>query len=219
MSLQNTILIGLGYKARHGKDTVAAEIAARYKDQFDIKVYGFADALKAEVEELGAAAIAFKHGIPLDPNPDMTDPLCPSGKQSRVLQFWGEARRTAHPFYWVNKLREQIEKDQPKIAIVKDVRHLNELYFIKAFGGYTVKVSRNGFVDLSRDPNHVSETQLDGVQFDIEIAVEDGQLDQLKKDAVTTFELILAQYKPVDEVLGANNTTEVEATESLVALY
>jgi hypothetical protein len=221
MGLENTLLIGLGTKARAGKDTVAATIAEAYKDRFDIKVYGFADFLKQEVDLIGPAKIAFTAGIPLDTNPDMSDPFCRTewGKQPRVLQWYGAEKRKQDTFHWVKKLRARIEADQPQVAIVKDVRHFNELFFVKAFGGWTVKVTRQGFVDLSRDPNHPSEIELDGAPFDIEITVQDGQLEQLKKDALVVFELILAQNRPVDQVADEGNTSTLEdAREPLVAL-
>lgn len=221
MSLQQTVFIGLGYKARQGKDTVAETIAAKNCHAYNIKVYGFGDELKREVELIGPSKIAFSSGIPLDPNPDMSDPLCQTqwGKQSRVLQHHGEFRRKQDPFYWVRKLRASVEMDNPQIAIIKDVRHLNELYFVKAFGGFTVKVTRIGFVDLSRDPNHVSETQLDNVPFDIEINVPEGGLEQLKTDAQTVFELILAQHRPVDEVqLDEDKVSQSPATKPMVTL-
>ena len=45
------ILIGLGYKARRGKDTVANAIIEARGAQYDIRRYVFADALREEVEE------------------------------------------------------------------------------------------------------------------------------------------------------------------------
>jgi hypothetical protein len=96
----------------------------------------------------------------------------------------------------VRKLRERIEQEQPQIAVIPDIRFLNEFYFVKAFGGFTVKVTRLGFVDPSRDPNHVSETELDNTKFDFEITCPDGELDELRRDAKEVFDLIIKQMDP-----------------------
>jgi hypothetical protein len=194
----NTVIIGVGHKARHGKDTVVKTIIER-ATTFDARRYAFADALKREVEEIGAVELAFRYAVPLDPNPDMTDPLCPNGKQSHVLQAHGAYMRTVDKFYWVKKLREKIEADKPTIALISDMRHRNEFYFVKAFGGHTVKVFRPGFVDLSRDPNHPSETELDNAGFDYTI-VNDKGVEELQADAMEVFNLIVASQVPVSEV-------------------
>jgi hypothetical protein len=192
-----TVIVGVGNRARHGKDSVVKTII-EHATRFDARKFAFADELKREVEQIGASDIAFRFGVPLDPNPPMDDPLCPNGKQSRVLQFWGEYVRKRDPFYWVNKVRARIEAEQPHIALISDMRYLNEFLYVRSFGGYTVKVFRPGFVDLSRDPNHPSETELDNAAFDYTI-INDKGLDELKADAIEVFNHIVAAVNPVQE--------------------
>jgi hypothetical protein len=76
------------------------------------------------------------------------------------------------------------------------MRMTNEMIYVKGNGGHTVNVQRHGFVDLTRDPNHPSETELDNYAYDITVMVADGELDQLKKDAIFVFEHILSLYTP-----------------------
>lgn len=195
----NCMVVGLGSRARQGKGTVASTIYEAYKDKYDILVTGFGDALKEELNGHDQFELCMKLGVEYDFNAPTNDPLCNTkhGKQSKLLQRWGELRRQADDFYWVKKVRDKLISVKPQVAIIHDLRYLNEFYFVKSCGGYCVKVSRRGFVDLSRDPNHISETNLDNIQFDVDINVLDGELEQLKRDAITVFELLVAQENKV----------------------
>lgn len=209
---QNTLVVGVGYKARHGKNTVSETIVEAYRNQYNIHLYAFGDALKREVNEVDQLEVCLRNGIEYDFNPDMTDPKCQTkhGKQSKLLQWWGtEYRRKQNPFYWVKKLGDQLIADKPQIAIISDMRFKNEYYFVKASGGFVVKVNRQGFIDLTRDPHHRSEVELDGMDFDIEINVLDGEVEELKKDALIGFQMILDKMNP-EVPTGMEGLVEVE---------
>lgn len=195
------LVIGIGYKARHGKDTVAQVMKEALEKDYKVEVIPLAKALKEEVNTMDQFEVCLKLGILYDTKPDMTDPLCNTkhGKQSRLLQYFGELRRKEDPFYWVKKLRDNIAKSRPEIVIIPDIRYKNEFAFVKACKGYMIRVSRLGFTDLSRDPKHISETELDGVTFDITIDVMDGDLNQLKSDAITALKLIEAHLTPKND--------------------
>lgn len=194
-----SIVIGFGHKARQGKDHAAKTIARVYGGQFDIGLYSFAKALKEEVDSLNPFALCLKHGVEYDTNPDMTDPHCKTshGKQPKALQFWGTYQRQRDPFYWVKKVRAEIEADGRQFAFITDMRMKNEFQFVKAFGGRTVRVTRLGYVDLSRDPNHISEVDLDGAKFDYEINAEEGAIRGLEEDALYVFDHIVQSFTPV----------------------
>lgn len=204
----NTVIIGIGHKSRHGKDTVANTIVKEFSKLYDVRKYGFGVQLKQEVNELDQFATCFTNGILYDTHPDMSDPYCNTvhGKQSNLLQYWGAERRKQDKFYWVKKLDSIIKKEKPQFAIVSDLRHLNEMMWTKSNKGYTIKVTRTGFVDLSRDPNHISETELDNVMFDYDITTIEGEVSQLKKDAIEVFNMIVAELTPrVDSIEELNN--------------
>jgi regulator of RNase E activity RraB len=80
---------------------------------------------------------------------------------------------------------------------------------VKDRKGHTVKVSRKGYIDLSRDPNHISEIALDNFKFDYEISVEEGDLKTLREDAIFVFDAILQSYTP--------ETPEIDASEIVAA--
>ncbi len=135
--------------------------------------------------------------VQYDPNPDMSDPLCPYGKQRTLLQWWGtEYRRSVDEDYWVNKLKERLVKEQPEIALITDMRFPNELRFVQEYGD-AVKVERvNPDGTLYVAPGvvpHISEEALAHLK-DNEwdgILTNDGTLDELKDAGVLMFDSLM----------------------------
>lgn len=205
------LLIGLGYQARHGKDTVAKAILEARGGQYDIRLYPFAAALKKEYTEACREAggayqliqrMRLTHNLPdwvqYEFDADMTDPLCPYGKQRALLQWWGtEYRRKQDPFYWTTKTTEAIQRDNPQVAIITDVRFPNEGLLIKAFKGYLVNVVREGYVDALAS-GHASEHAMRSFPWDITLSAKEGDLAQLKADAVELFDMIVDWETPKD---------------------
>lgn len=188
------LIIGVGHKARHGKNTFAAHVASRFGSEYSIVVSGFADALKKEASEIGMDVLAERYGVALSTNSDMSDPLCQTkyGKQPKILQAHGQGMRESNPWYWINKVKEYAESLPDRtILILADMRYKNEALWVKETGGATVKVSRDGFVDTSRDPNHISEVDLDCYNFDYTITAGEGCLGELKSDAEKVFRFII----------------------------
>jgi hypothetical protein len=126
-----------------------------------IKRYAFADELKREVTQAAESAggmerlfdpmefiqengnaVVLPHWVTYDPNPDMSDPLCPFGKQRLLLQWYGtEFRRHVNADYWVNRLAQRIAEDKPKVALITDMRFPNEKAFVEKYG-QSVRVDR-----------------------------------------------------------------------------
>lgn len=193
MSSYTPLIIGLGFAARNGKDSAAKAIINHYGSQYDMRRYAFADELKKEVEGIDQFSYCLEHGLHYDIAPDRSDPLCEGvhGKQRAVLQHYGVAKRQITPFYWVLKVKDAIERDRPQVALITDLRFNSEYLFVKATKGYTVKVTRLGYRGLvGLEAAHISETELANRQFDYEINVMEGDLDQLTADAVEVFGMI-----------------------------
>jgi hypothetical protein len=198
----DTLVIGFGYKARHGKDTAAQAIIDAYP-QYDVRKYPFAAALKAEVNQAAEKAggfefliaqMRFTHNLPdwvvYEPNADMSDPMCPLGKQRTLLQWWGtEYRRAQDPYYWVKKTNKKIEIDKPQVALITDMRFPNEFWWVQSVDGVTCKVERAGFLD-SHANAHSSENAIADAPFDFEILHGEGDIEGLKQAAVEMFEQI-----------------------------
>lgn len=207
------LIIGFGYRARRGKDTCAKAIIEARSGEFDIRRFGFGDALKKEVnraaEQNGGMLGLFTRmaqvlpsWVTYDPDAPMDDPMCPLGKQRKLLQWWGtEYRRAEDPFYWVKRMKETLELVSPQIALITDVRFPNEYLWVKANAGVNVKVDRLGYGDLDMNAGHLSENLLNGQLFDIEITAKEGEVDQLRADAVEAFDIIVKACTPQEMVL------------------
>lgn len=147
-------VIGLGHKARHGKDT-----AARILSSYDgVERFSFADDLYAVCRVL--------HG--------MTE------KDAPLLQRVGlELRSTHGENALLQAVHSKILTSRPRVAVITDVRFPNEFAFVKALGGVCWKVERSHFgqvfVDPSRPASHVSECALDGFRWDLTIGNPEGK--------------------------------------------
>lgn len=141
----NKIYVGIGAKARQGKDTLARMLHAY--NPHNSRIIGFADALKSYAR--------VQHGMTVKDGP--------------LLQRVGvEMRESRGENFWIDVLRHTAEEATERVIIVADMRFPNEAEFIRSQGGTLVKVSRIDprtrqlFVTPDRDPNHISETALDG---------------------------------------------------------
>lgn len=215
-----SLVFGFGHRARHGKNAAAEAIKEARGDQFDIRIYGFGDELKREVNKSasnsGGMRALFSEGLreplggyyqtngnilPLpewvqfDENAPMDDPLCPLGKQRTLLQWWGtEYRRNVEPNYWVDRLKERLAQDKPEIAFIIDMRFPNEFRFVQEYGE-TIKVHRSGMPVLPGA--HASEEALARVPDDQWGAViyNEGSLEDLKKQAVYVFDTLMDETR------------------------
>ena len=181
------LLLAFGNKARHGKDTAGEAVVEHFNFQRGIlkrhygtniarpaaKLFKFADALYREAREL--------HG--------MTE------KDAPLLQRVGTERRTENPNYWIDRVFEQIDAFNPEVAVLTDLRYVNEALAVKARGGFTVNVSRLDslgfpYVATDRDPNHSSETALDSYRFDFFIKANSGDSALVAQQAITIAEYV-----------------------------
>lgn len=157
-----TPLIGIGHRARVGKDTFAwLLIDALRARGIDARRYAFADALKAYCR--------VEHGM--------------TAKDAPLLQQVGVSMRDSRGAdIWVNTLAAQIAEEAPAIAIIPDMRFPNEMAWVQAQGGLAVRVTRPEPPDAGRDLTHISETALADAPFDLTIA-NDGTLADLRAQA------------------------------------
>lgn len=205
------ILIGFGHKARHGKDSAARFIHQEYPAF--TKVYSFAAALRAVCRAV--LGMREKHG-PLLQIVGTEVFRMPKGslERSQALFDFGvrypEFKRqlnnladivTTDENIWVRSLQDLILEDQPEVALITDMRFPNEAAIMDA----TVKVTRwirddqHGnvpFVAPDRPANHVSEIALDDYTgWTAKIDAEDGNMGELRDEALFTFDHVLESIK------------------------
>lgn len=194
-----TLVIGLGHRARQGKDFVSKYMQEALPSL--VQIYSFARELKLYCKEHHDEELA-KWQLA---NQTKQFPACktdPIYGYTPILQKVGMDFRATDPDYWIKKVDAKIHEsieDEPEIAIITDVRFPNEAAYIKENSGYTVEVRRlvkDGdklyqYVDPGRDPKHPSETALNDYNFDFVIQCRDGDLDSLKQKSVHTLNTIL----------------------------
>ena len=176
-------VLGLGYRMRVGKDSVADVLVERY----GFRRYGFAEALKVEVLERFRDVLDVvareTYGSGIDHIERAREALVRDLKPSVVralLQNYGtEVRRRDDPQYWVDMLHTQIlHRDRPTRAVVTDVRFRNEAAWVHGVGGLLVRVDR-GAPEQGSVSAHTSERDLaEYLGWDY-ILKNDGTLDDL----------------------------------------
>lgn len=182
------IIIGLGNKARQGKDVAANAIVDYYAQRsFSFFKHGVTNFRQIKAQRIGFADALYKiarevHG--------MTE------KDAPLLQRIGEARRAQDPEYWIKKAFASIKPDTD-IAVISDMRYKNEADYITAKGGFTVNITRrmqNGgqLIATDRPVDHPSEIDLDGYPFDFYLINSDGHQALLAEQAVCLTEYLRA---------------------------
>jgi hypothetical protein len=157
--IPGTLVIGLGHRARQGKDTAAGALIAAYPG--DVQRFSFADDLYAVCRVL--------HGM--------------TSKDAPLLQRVGVEMRENDPDVWVRSVDSKIRDARPPVAVITDLRFPNEFAYVKALGGVCWNVVRRDavgsvLVDPSRPANHISETALVGAKWDRTLWNEDGRPDR-----------------------------------------
>ena len=141
--MSDKLYVGIGHKARQGKNTFADALHAQMPDS---RIIGFADALKVVCRDL--------YGM--------------KEKDPELLQRVGILMRKEYgDDVWIRELAFTVKCVPESIIIIPDVRFPNEADFIKRNEGFLVHAQRlnpdgTPFIASDRDPAHISETALDG---------------------------------------------------------
>ena len=150
------MIIGLGFKARSGKDTVAAHLVNNYAFVQESFAYPLKEYIGRQICGFNDKQLygAWKESI--DPEWGLTP--------RQMLQRIGTdaLRNVVHPDFWVipmrRKLKEHIRNDRH--VVISDVRMMNEVDLIKGLGGFIVRVDRFDAAKITGE-KHSSETELD----------------------------------------------------------
>ena len=149
--------IAFGNKSRVGKDESCKYLMEKYQAQEVRFASSLYDCQNCILQRLG---------LPLNKNP-------------QLLQLLGEGCRNIFGRdIWLEQTIKYIETlDQNKPIVIADLRHKNEAAAMKKLGFTLVKINRRDR-PIDRDPNHISEVDLDNYPFDYEID-NNGTLEEL----------------------------------------
>lgn len=159
------LIIGLGYRARQGKNLVSDTILeACANREIEARIYEFSAEVSAYCVEYGL----FADAAPRD------------RKTLEVLQRVGLEMRQQDPTFWINRLWGRLRADSPQVALIPNLRFPNEAERVKADGGACVLVERfnadgSQYIDPDRDPNSSFENALRAWPWDYRLAARSGQ--------------------------------------------
>jgi hypothetical protein len=148
--------LAVGNKARVGKDTFAEYVVRKHGGRVIRIAAGVYETVSRIQEYLGV----------------------PREKKPELLQAVGTACRNVYgEDIWVSRALDEIKAAGPdENIIITDLRFKNEYRELKKAGFTTVRINRPGRPQ-DRDPNHISEVDLDDVEFDYTIE-NDGTLEE-----------------------------------------
>lgn len=203
-----TLIIGLGNRARMGKDYCANYMHSLIPDKSVI--LHFADKVKEELsnkERKKPLIIKEKNYFKILDNDNyltfeenevpllkqifekrnITEYMGMDEKDRDMLQFWGTdfRRNLINKNYWVNIIDEQVKQHKNKIILIPDTRFLNEYHYIKFNDGIYIKVLKVNenneiiYADINF-VNHQSEKELDDIKADYTIKAKEGDLEELQ---------------------------------------
>jgi hypothetical protein len=121
-------IIGLAGFARVGKDTLASIMLGLVRPSYRV---AFADALKDEVAQL--------HHVDA-----RTADAAEKERIRPLLIEHGELRRREDPAYWMRRAFETMDRLEPGVVVVTDVRYPNEAEAIRERGGFVALLQRPG---------------------------------------------------------------------------
>lgn len=172
------MIIGLGYRARSGKDVVADYLVNKY----GFKKTAFAASLKEACRTIFHLTDRQLYGD-LKEVPDEFWGVTPR----YILQRVGtECMRDGYDkSIWVRSLERQVT--QPGNWVITDVRFVNEAEAVKRWGGNVFRIDRPGVGVTGGIDKHPSEVEMDVYHEWDAIIKNDGTFEKL--------------YKIIDEVV------------------
>lgn len=187
----SNVLIGLSGYARSGKDTVAKILQEKY----EFTPLSFTTALN-DVLLATDPYVDFDHQGPRRLSSVINNVGWERAKDvypevRRLQQRLGTdgAREHIDDDVWIQALyNNNVDLIENGLVAITNVRFPNELDFVKDFmGGYTIRVERPGYTPAN---GHISDTALDGYEFDVVIQ-NDGSLDDLEQKVIEVYESLI----------------------------
>ena len=151
------MIIGLGFKARVGKDTVAAHLVNNYSFVQESFAYPLKEYIGRQICGFNDKQLYGAWKETIDPEWEMTP--------RQMLQLVGTdaLRKIVHDDFWVipmrRKLKEHIRNERH--IVISDVRFFNEIKMVKSLNGLIVKIDRANPDKISGVDKHSSEFQLE----------------------------------------------------------
>lgn len=179
------VLLGLTGRARSGKSIVSRAIEEYCVGRLDCKIYEISEYVLADLNRLGYL-------------PGKTRPMLTKDELSILVEH-GHRMRSINTFHWMEYIAEEMNKDRPDVAIIPNIRFLNEAYFIRGFHrGKVIRVRsliKDGldYISPDRDPNDPMEYENLSIEADYFLTAKRGQSSLLRSQAASLFQHILEE--------------------------
>lgn len=175
-------IIGLGYKAKSGKDTLAKILA----EQHGFLHYAFANPLKKVCQ----LVFGFNNDQVYGNKKEEVDPFWSFSPREAMQLVGNECFKPQFGSnIWVRMMERHIFHHETPYnsrvqgIVISDVRFLIEVDAIKTWGGKIVRVDRQGSGASQGVVGHASECELDNYTGWDHIIDNNGSLEQLEKQA------------------------------------
>jgi hypothetical protein len=168
------MIVGLGHKARTGKDTVAAYLN---QEHAFVRV-AFADALKTACQTIFGLTQEQVNGA----DKEAIDPFWNATPRDILQRVGTEClRRGYRDDVWVKALERRVKSfvSQGVSIVVTDVRFPNEANAVKQWGGTLVRVDRKTAPTIG-GASHASEVSLANYTGWDGVLKNDGTLEELR---------------------------------------
>jgi hypothetical protein len=184
------MIIGLGFQARSGKDTVA---------DFLVENHGFTKIAFADALKEGAGVIfGLDHDQLYGDKKDVVDEFWEDTPRN-ILQKMGTEcmRRGYRDDLWIKCVERAITRHEGLKWAISDVRFPNEARAVKEWGGFVVRVDRPE-AGLSGDAAklHASETSMIDYDGWDHVITNDRGLLELKAEAAAMLKAMKAPNTP-----------------------
>lgn len=166
-----TLVLGIAGRACHGKTTAADAIQSAILRSEVLGVF------TCGIYDIGGLVLQYCIANKLLPNKKRTE-LTDGEKE--VLVNVGKAQREVNENFWINTIFQKIKDDNLDVAIIPNVRYLNEAQRVKDAGGHIVRVRAlnpdgSEYISPDRPANHPSETELHNYNADYHITARRGE--------------------------------------------
>jgi len=182
------MIIGITGKKRSGKDTISDFLVEKY---YFVK-YGFADPIK----DIARIIFGFTENQLFEKEKDIVDENWGFKPRDFFQKFGTDYGQFIFPKHFPEIFKDKDErslwimvfkrwylnklKENPYLKVViSDVRFNHEFECIKDLGGYVIKVKRDNTIK----DNHISENELDNLEFDHKLS-NNGTKEELFKKII-----------------------------------
>jgi hypothetical protein len=181
------IVIGFSGRARSGKDTACAAIIHSDTLAGRVLAYSFSGEILAYCQD--------KSLVQRGRSRDELN----ASELATLLKVSHDCRRYYGEDFWIKRVEERMQRDNPYVALITNIRTIAEIAWLKKLGAYHVHVQRvnedgSTYISTDRDPNDPLETALAFTAADYYIKAGPDKQDFVRKTAVTILQDIRSNH-------------------------